>query len=175
MCVYCAARTMCHAHDPQATPPRTFSVLRDPFSKPHIVRTVVMRMLVQFCFTRQWCLKATCSSEPPLKVGFLLKTESVFSHFLSVFLFFLMSTHCRHLEHLTISLAWHQWYGAHEQDLSPRIKWARLKNEILSPKGKLGLGPFRSNIHFGKCFFQSSSREAGYFSPRGDWSFLCRV
>jgi len=42
-------------------------------------------------------------------------------------------------------------------------------NEILSRIKTFSSDPFRSDIHFGKTFSRSSSRAAGYFSPRSDW------
>jgi len=57
-------------------------------------------------------------------------------------------------------------YNAHEQDLLPRVKRATPTNEILSRIRTSILVAFRSNIYFGKFCFRSSSRAAGYFSPR---------
>ena len=37
------------------------------------------------------------------------------------------------------------------------------------------LGPFRSNVRFERSFSRSSSRAAGYFSPRSNWGILCQI
>jgi len=72
------------------------------------------------------------------------------------------ATHCNTLQHTVTHCNTHgcrwaqQQYSVHEQDLPPRVKWATPTNEILSRLRTFGLGPFRSNVPFGKSFSRSS-------------------
>jgi len=65
-------------------------------------------------------------------------------------------------------------YSAHEQDLPPCVKCATPTNKILSQIRTFSLGPFRSNVPFGKSVLRSSLRAAGCFSPSATSRFFVK-